>query len=629
MCGIVAIIKSTETDCSSNVLNNMRDMVASRGPDGAKSVFLEHGSSEWAECHPNNSDWQIGLGHRRLSILDLSSAGDQPMLYQRRFWIVYNGEVYNFVELRVELEKRGHVFTSASDTEVILGAFAEWGVACFSRFRGMWGLILVDTLRNEAILCRDRLGIKPLYLWSKPGLVAITSELKQFLTVPGFRPYLNSEVATEYLQTGYEDPDQTFFRQVRPIPAGTFIRLDLDSLALSACEPYWHPERVNVDVQNETDAARLFTAKLRESIQIHLRSDVPVGCALSGGLDSSAIAVLIDELNDGNGYPLHTYTVTFPGDELDERDYVESAIAQIRAAPCFVTPQPDRFLDDLKHFIWIHDEPVGSLSMYASYCMARLTHESGIKVILNGQGGDEVLSAYWQTYFLYLRDLGRRRNFWTLAEHLVGAMTGTGNPALVAQVPVMLQRYRMRRQSSTQIRLRSGLAQKRLGILEDMLAMSGTARRVYEVRTMFLPRLLKWDDRNLMAFSVEGRYPFLDHELIELCLSFAPHTLYYRGWTKWPLRTGLRHILPPKIARRHTKNGFETPQEKWLTGPLYHSIEEWMGRDRPIWGYVERGEVEHLWRQVVQSKKSGNEFSQALFRLLVFDLWLEQFQIIV
>jgi len=627
MCGIVGILRNFVVDISSDTVERMTGDVSHRGPDDEGISFFSATSAEnWHLCSGTDVGWRVALGSRRLSILDVSDAGHMPMVYRNRFWIVYNGEVYNFIEIRAELERLGHVFRSSSDTEVILAAYAEWRTASFARFRGMWGLIIFDSLQNEVILCRDRLGIKPLYLWQRSGVAVIASEIKQFLHMPGFIPKMNPVTVAEYLQTGYEVPTRSFFHEVQVIPAGSWLRIPLDTLVPSTPEEYWHPEHVQVSITHAEDAGRLFADKLRECVHLHLRSDVPVGSALSGGMDSSSIALLVNEAHNSQNYPLHTFTSTFPGHKIDEREYV-ALMPHIRAVPHFVTPSPVTFLSELNSFIRTHDEPVGGLAIYASYCIARLTKENGISVTLNGQGGDEILAGYWQSYFMHLRMLAGNGNILPLIKHVAGAMTKRGNPSLLAQVPIMLQRYRARSMPASLVRLQNGWGEQSSPVLKKMLALDERAWRVEQIRTMFLPRLLKWDDRNSMAFSVEGRYPFLDHELIELCLSFAPQVLYHYGWTKWPLRLGLSNLLPDKVRYRRSKFGFETPQDEWLCGPLRPTLEKWLAQDRPLWQYVAKVDVQKLFHQTLQIREKRREFGQALFRLFVFDRWMEVFGI--
>jgi len=628
VCGITAILKTKETNCSLDQLNRMSEAVSHRGPDDSGKVVFHRCGDNWKESsNIDEPNWQVGLAHQRLSILDLSPAGHQPMSYRDRFWIIYNGEIYNFIELRAELEKSGHSFRSNSDTEVILAAYAEWGTDCFARLRGMWGIVIFDMLRNDVILSRDRMGIKPLYYWEREGLFAIVSEIKQLEHLPGFTAKLDSFAGSEFLNTGYEDTDRSFFIGVKPLLAGTWARISLDALKISSPVSYWHPETVQVGVFDKNEASRLFAEKLLESVRLHLRSDVQVGCALSGGLDSTSIAVLAHQLQPESSNPLHAFTVTFPGSNIDEKYYADETSRQIHAIQHFIQPDPQTFLQDLERFVRIHDEPVGGISVYASYCLARLTRENNVLVTLNGQGGDEILSGYWQTYFLYLRELLLRGEWLTVARHYSGAIFFHGNPELIRQTPLMFKRYLSRSSIKGQIRGTVPSISQDPKILETILSLQNQHRRVYEIRTMFLPRLLKWDDRNSMAFGVEGRYPFLDHELIELCLSISPETLYQNGWVKWPIRRGLGDRLPEKIRTRRTKLGFETPQNEWLCQTLRPMLEKWLKQDRPIYTVVDRHYIQNLAQATWNLQGKEGEVGQALFRIFIFDKWLECFNI--
>jgi len=610
MCGIVALFRLPGVDVPEGTLRAMTDAVAHRGPDG---WGLEHLPLE------REGSWRAGLGHRRLSILDLSDAGKQPMVYKNRYWITYNGEVYNFVELRRELEQLGHVFRSHCDTEVILAAYDQWGADCFERMRGMWGLVLVDLDRRTAILCRDRMGIKPLYVLRRGGMFAVASEIKQFLDLPHGRLSADASAVHRYLITGYEDAGTTFFSEVLPVAAGHYQRLNLDTLELGPPEPYWWPERVEQTVTDYREASDLFREMLRDAVRLHMRSDVPVGCALSGGLDSSAVAGCVTAMENGEGPKgaLNTFSVVFPNEPMDERKYIDQVLDFMRVEPHFVEPTSARFLEDLDDFVWKHDEPVGSFSQYAGYCVARLTREAGVPVTLNGQGGDEVLSGYWQCYFVYLQRIARELRAPRLTKHFGGALLPGGNPELVRMVPRMFKRYLDRRRAPQETR----------GPLDSALTMSAHDWRVYEIRELILPRLLKWDDRNFMAFSVEGRYPFLDHMLIELCLSFSPGVLYDRGWTKEPLRRGLNGLVPQSILRRKSKIGFETPQGRWLTGPLAPLVESIVSGDSPAWQFADPAETRQLARRVRETGAASPEGNQALLRFILLDRWMRRFQL--
>lgn len=625
MCGITAVIKHSDLKWARTDLDRMRDEVWYRGPDDSGTCVFHGPAEKSATCDEWN--WRVGLAHRRLSILDLTPAGHQPMSYRQRLWIIYNGETYNYVELRRELVRCGHTFRSESDTEVVLAAYAEWGTESFQRLRGMWAMAIYDIERRHVIVCRDRVGIKPLYIWAGQGMVAIASEIKQFRHLPAFSYRADSTSVAEYLNTGYEDPLRTFFADIRPVPAGHWTSIDTDSLTVSDPQPYWHPENTREAHVDTCEAGRAFAAKFDECIALHMRSDVPVGCALSGGLDSTSIVVSADRLTAGDTH-LNTFTSTFPGDATDEREYVDAVLAQIRHRPHFDTPSPAGFISDLNRLVWTHDEPPGSASIYASYCLARLARARQVPVLLSGQGGDELFGAYWASYLVYLRGLFHAGRLLPLCMHLGGALWRGGNPHIIGQVPTLLKRYRARRRPVIRVRLRHMPELTRSSeFLSKLLNLDERARRLYEIRTMFLPRLLKWDDRNSMAFSVEGRYPFLDHELIELVLSFSGEILYRNGWTKWPLRYGLRDRLPGRIFQRRTKFGFETPQLKWLQGPLRPEIERWMQTDRPVWQHVLRDDVRLLSARVWANGTQAEESGQELFRTFLYDRWLEVFSV--
>jgi asparagine synthase (glutamine-hydrolysing) len=626
MCGIAALFRFTRREISSDAILRMTRAVAHRGPDGEGIAFLAPTAAGLAEVDPRTEgDWRVALGHRRLSILDLSDAGRQPMVYRDHLWLIYNGEVYNYVELREELERAGHLFRSHTDSEVILAAYDQWGTDCFDRFRGMWGLVIVDCRRQVAVLSRDRLGIKPLYLVESDGLIAVASELKQFLSVPGLQLRPDESVLSDYLLTGYERTGQTFFEGIAPVPAGVWRSIDLTDGTISAPREYWFPERIEATVADSRQAGEQLRESMLEAVRIHLRSDVPVGCALSGGVDSSSIAGCVGQIA-ASRQCLETFSVLFPGTPIDESRFVSQMVDSVHCRPHSITPTPEQFLADLDHFLWIHDEPVGTVAQYAGYALARLTREARVPVTLNGQGGDEVLGGYWQSYFLHLRRLWHSGHWLRLAGHFAGSIFPGGNRELPRQAPLMLRRYRARRGGGQNSPSTHGADDRSAQAkLAQLLAMNDQQRRVFEIREMFLPRLLKWDDRSFMAFSVEGRYPLLDHRLIELALTFRPEALYSSGWTKTPLRRAMHGIVPRSVLWRRTKFGFETPQDAWLCGPLRPCLEAWLAGDAPIWEYIDREEARRLADDVWRLRGRHDEPGQALLRLYLSDRWLRLF----
>jgi asparagine synthase (glutamine-hydrolysing) len=630
MCGITALVRYGDREIAASTVAAMTELVHHRGPDGSGVELFAHDGDRFRITTPDDPAWRVALGHRRLSILDLSPAGRQPMSCRERYWITFNGEIYNFVELRAELQTLGRTFTTGTDTEVALAAFAEWGPECFARFRGMWGIVIVDLHEGAAYASRDRLGIKPLYWTRHDGVLAFVSEIKQLQALPGYRFRAHTEALWEYILTGDEETDRTLFAGVEPIAGGTWRKIDLATGDIGPAVPFWFPERIRPEVDDADTAARLFREALFDATRVHLRSDVPVGCALSGGLDSSALAACTTKLLGDGGDPLHTFSVVFPGHPRDESMYVRSVVERTHARSHTVTPTPEALLADLDRFVWIHDEPVGGLAQYAAYAVARLTRETAVPVTLNGQGGDEVLGGYWQSYFVYLRKQLVQGRLLRVGSHLVGAMTPAGNAEMLRQIPVILKRYRHRKSAGTRWRVRdeaaaaSGAARRKL---ERVMSLDDQQRRVFEMREVHLPRLLKWDDRNFMAFAIEGRYPFLDHPLIETALAFKPELLYSRGWSKEPLRRAIVDLLPADIVRRRTKFGFPTPQVDWVLGPLRATLEAFVADDSPLWDVVDRRQAAEFAERVWSDAGRHDNLPYELFRLFLLDRWLRRFDI--
>jgi asparagine synthase (glutamine-hydrolysing) len=628
MCGIGVIIRQPGSPCSVQALNRMIASVSHRGPDGEGTNYFALNSHGIIEVGPED-DWLIGLGHRRLSILDLSSAGKQPMTLDGQTWITFNGEVYNYLELRDQLISLDYEFATGTDTEVILAAYAAWGTECFRRFRGMYGLTILDGRRKVLVLARDRFGIKPLYWMAGATVTAVASEIKQFKFLPDLELRPNSQSLYSYLLTGYEVEDRTFFTGVHPVAAGSWLEIALPNGKATRRERYWFPEKIPSSIHDRREASETFREKLIDSVRMHLRSDVPVGCSLSGGLDSSAVTACVDHLRDRGAAPIHTFSIIFPGHKCDERAHIHNVLEAIPAQPHYDTPTPEQFLHDLDRFVWIHDEPVGHFSQYSGYALARLTRATGVPVILNGQGGDELLAGYWQSYFAYLRSLASREGFLRMLGHLGGAGLPWGNREMLWQIPVMLGRYRSRTTKMFDLGVRKDESEAGVEMAStrarEILAMSDHERRIFELRSLYLPRLLKWDDRNFMAFAVEGRYPFLDHELVEHTLSFSREVLYSSGWTKEPMRQGLANMLPATITRRRTKLGFEAPQDDWLNKSLSPILDRWIVEDAPLWEYIDRTRAFELVNLVRHVNGRSCESGQILFRLFLADRWLRVF----
>ena len=608
MCGIGALI-STGPPVLPAWAQRMGDMVRHRGPDGEGRVAFVHGD---LHAHPlagpetpptcivaghpylpssRSADEampaDVVLVHRRLAIVDLSAAGHQPMSFaDGRYWIVFNGEIYNHAELRVELEAQGHAFVSHADTEVILAAYHQWGAACLDRFNGMFSFVIVDRLRRAMFAARDRFGVKPLYYWvSEAGHVAFASEIKQFTVLPGWRPVLDGQRAYDYLAWSLsEHTDRTLFRGVFQLRGGDCLAMDLDALRTvrpGAALPVrqWYALAQVGAGAGHGDAVARFGELLEDAVRIRLRADVSVGSCLSGGLDSSSIVCLAHRLlqQAGSTERQHTFTAYSTVAALDERPYAAAVIDKTGVLPTFVAPDGDMLMERLASMAWTQDEPYGSTSMFAQWSVFESAAAAGIKVVLDGQGADESLAGYpvfWGARFAallrggdlpgLLREMGALRQLRNTGfGNSVSLMAGSLLPEGVLEAgrflrgdiadPAWLDTGRLEARRESPFRSSGGTGR-------------GTIRRLSlaQITRTNLPMLLHWEDRNSMAHGVEARVPFLDYRLVEFALSLDDGLKLSGGWGKRILRDAMKGILPESVRLRRDKLGFETPELQWM-----------------------------------------------------------------
>jgi len=561
------------------------DLVAHRGPDGRGwNVF-------------DSSAGRVAMGHRRLSIIDLSDAASQPMAYaDDRYWITYNGEIYNYIELRRELEDLGHRFCTQSDTEVLLAAYAEWGEAALDRLVGMFALVIWDNAAQVAFAARDRFGIKPLYLYAAPGGMAFASEIKQLVGLPGLRSRLNIARAYDFLSSGImEHTGETLFTGIEQLRGGECVRLDLQHWRPGEPMPVrrWYailsPGTLALD---ERDAAERFGALLAQSVHLHLRSDVPVGTCLSGGLDSSSIVCLMarELVAAGNGAQVNTVSACYDVKAVDERPFMEAVVRQAHCIPHWCHPRVEDAFAQAERITWYQDEPYGSTSIFAQWSVFAAARDAGIKVMLDGQGADEQLAGYHGGFSYYYRSLIRRRRFAALARAMIERHrwhgTSLADEARIFVLPLLptflVRRLRRERHALLQHNWLDGEA------LRPHLGRSAfeTAREaiglpeitdignlcVAMTQSSNLTMLLRWEDRNSMAHSIEARVPFLDHRLVELSIALGERHKMVGGDTKRVLRRAMAGILPESVRRRRDKLGFATPEEAWFRGPLRESV---------------------------------------------------------
>ncbi|MGC2831567.1 MAG: asparagine synthase (glutamine-hydrolyzing), partial [Candidatus Acidiferrum sp.] len=571
MCGIAGILAIEGFDPARLV--SMTHLVKHRGPDGYGFVYFDLHSESPAECFHNHGTYptmdkpSLGFGARRLAILDLSPQGDQPMQIENGdLWITYNGEVYNYIEIRRELERVGRSFKSHTDTEVILSAYSEWGTACVNRFNGMWSFAIWDRRTRKLFCSRDRFGVKPFYYFTAPSLLLFGSEIKQVLNYPGVHRTVNQTIASQYLQYGVQDhTDSTFFAGIHQLPGGHSLIVDLTQPTLSLkIEKYWELPIEKEEFISQEEATQKFSTLLGRGVTLRMRSDVPVGSCLSGGLDSSSVVAVATNAAESKDF--HTFSSCFEEASIDERQYIREVVASTAVTPHFVFPRAEGFWDDLNCLVWHQDEPVGGTSVYAQWCVMRAARQARIPVLLDGQGGDETLCGYRKFYVFYLWHLLKHSDPLVLKEGLAWIR----NASQIAWSWSSAKRYipsfywnnepLLSRVGNLEFTLKNHASSKvNLGPGVDL------RRRQKEDLTYFsIPALLHYEDRNSMAHSIEARVPMLDYELATFAVNCRPSLKLRDGWTKWILRQAMKGSLPEEVRLRKSKLGFATPQKEWL-----------------------------------------------------------------
>jgi asparagine synthase (glutamine-hydrolysing) len=618
-----------------------------RGPAGIQSTPPILGSSGTENQSDEPNAW-LALGHRRLSILDLSPLGHQPMSYQGRYWIVYNGEVYNYLELRVELHKAGHHFRSECDTEVILAAYAKWGPDCFSRFNGMWAMAIYDAQKDQLVLSRDRFGVKPLYYWRQPESFAFASEIKAFTCLPGWRPRINGQAVHDFLISGLQDHStETMFAEVRQLEPGSYAILDCAAWANQAAATQdrsleivkWyeiHPQDFSGSL---TEAAGRFRELLVDAVRLRLRSDVPVGSCLSGGLDSSSIVCATHRLLSAQqGRCAHkTFSACSELKRFDEREFIDVIVSATHVESHYVFPSLNHLFDELDKLIWHQDEPFAGTSIYAQWCVFKSASIAKIKVMLDGQGADEQLCGYHDFGRAFLCGLVRSGQLPRACQEALAirgtlnrALTGLARALVDAATPLSAQAAfrRLRRGCAVPWLHRSALNASFPSPLTAQFRRHKSAREMsLELLTgAHLQMLLHWEDRNSMAHSLESRVPFLDYRLVEFVTGLPDHYKIRAGVTKTVLREGMSDLVPSAVLRRRDKMGFVTPEEIWAKeaggGPFRERLADAVAACK---GIIAPEAVSLL--EGYLTGQSG--YDSAVWRIICLGAWMRLFNVAV
>ena len=592
MCGIFGLVRSgLRREASTATLITGTRVVRHRGPDdegyslwnglvepslfaGSETATTTRRALNQADIPPN-TDWRVGLGHRRLSIVDLSPGGHQPMQHrQTGITVAFNGEIYNHIELRRDLERLGHRFQSQSDTEVLLAAWAQWGVDSLHRFNGMFAFLLLDP-RNGGSLhaVRDRFGVKPLY-WSRVGdWLVFASEIKQIWSVEGFRDRLDIATVHDYLARGQLDHSRhTFDTGIEQVLGGEQAVVDLRPDNPSVEVRRWYSIVAQPFRGTLPDAGQRFRELLTDSVRIRLRADVPVGSCLSGGLDSSAIVCLAnDGLSSRDGHAGQiTVTARFEDSRFDEWNFAKAVIDRTHVTAIEVWPNVERLQAELDLQLWHMDEPFGSTSQFSQWCVFAGAAEAGLKVMLDGQGSDEQLAGYAGNETALFTGFMRRLSGLRLAREALAFQRNNGvfpvaqiilaarnaAPALDRLLP---SRLRLDPAAPDWLRLdaRSHIDSLPPHDLNQHLMRQTVATS--------LPVLLRYEDRNSMARSIEARVPFLDYRLVEFLAGLPDQFKFSDGITKRVMREGMADVLPEPVRSRRDKMGFVTPEHVWLS----------------------------------------------------------------
>ena len=607
MCGIFGVLQRRDA-ISLAAIEAGRDVLAHRGPDGA---------GLWHHVLPGGE--RVALAHRRLSIIDLSARGAQPLLITCdgavrpardreqvavRYALSYNGEIYNYVELRDELRRLGHRFSSSCDTEVLLRSYEQWGASCLERFNGMFAFALWDEGRQELFCARDRFGEKPFhYLVDAPsGVFAFASEVKSFVRAGLSPAEFNDRAVYRYLRFGEQaGVSQTVWKNVLRLPPAHFMRVAIrDAKVAVQLHRYWDLDLEAENSLSRSQQVEQFRNLFRDSVSMRLRADVPVGTGLSGGVDSSSVVCQIRELGVASGQ--QTFTARMDDPELDESTHAQMVATAANVDAHSVVPSATALLDEMDALFLAQEEPFPSTSMFSSYLVNQLARECGVVVLLDGQGADEYLAGYahYPAFVLsQLARLGRVREWFSERRAVRERLNIDPVPPRAA-----LYHYIAGRNGSGELpvdadlrtpHLRSDFVVAHAEEQVRRVQIQGTPlrTRLYaDLMLGHLQELLRYGDRNSMHFSREVRLPFLDHRLVEFSLSLPDDSLFYRGESKWILRRAMRGIVPNPILDRRDKVGFATPWKQWWTGRTGDQLRQLLlDAERQLAAYVIPGEV--------------------------------------
>lgn len=612
--------------------------VAHRGPD----------HEGWRqEKRPDGTD--VLLAHRRLSIIDPSARAHQPFVSKNgRYTLIFNGVIYNYQELQQILSAKGHVFETSSDTEVLLVAFAHWGARCLKHIHGMFVFIVFDNQTGELFAARDPFGIKPLYFSRQGNKLVLGSEIKQLVDVWSNKPRLNHSAVLDFLLAGVTDHEaETLFRGIFQLLPGHILRFGLDNqLNIDQfTDPSLPSLQANMTNQN-TDQVEEFQHHLQRAMDQHMRHDVTLGFMLSGGLDSSSLISLAK--SDEKIAPLHGFTASFPGTPVDETGFAKQVANNLQAHHTLISPSIHDILSKIDEVLYHQDLPFPSTSIFSQWFVFESAHQADTKVMICGQGADELMFGYHNAFAQRLRQL-LRDGRWLAATGLLrdrakkhGLQTmltdckDNFGPWVRRIIPANIRARLRGRHPNAHVPnwlnpslspgakpwtnpLQKFLATQQSAIKSD--ALNEKTWRAYQIRTGSMPMLLRYEDRNSMAHGIEARVPYLDDTFSSFALGLSAEHFYDKAQTKDILRRAMKDILPETVRLRQDKLGFATPEEQWFAGEM-----------KP-WLIKNATEAGAGWPQIFQAEGISKlvemaddpEVLRSLWRIAIFGRWLEIF----
>lgn len=594
MCGIFGVLNFNEVNVDMNSLRDSVSIIKHRGPDDeGYAVFNTHKkireerygdtsvTKKGTYVLSGSPDvFNLAFGFRRLSILDLSVNGHQPFFNEdKSICIIFNGEVYNYIEIREELKRKGYKFRTGTDTEVIMNSYIEWGEDCLSRFNGMWGIALYDMRKNILFCSRDRFGVKPFYYYKDDKIFVFGSELKSvieyFKKDPSFVKKINKEIAYDYFLNSFTDhTENTFIQGIKHLLPSHYIRVINNEFSIKR---YFslevNKEFGKYDENKFQKIKNSFSELLYDSVSLRLRSDVAVGTCLSGGLDSSTVVSIIHRLlKDGRennmlqiGSMQKTFSAVYDDKTIDERNFIEEIVKATNCDSHYIFPDKADFADDVDKFIFQLDEPIGGTSPYAQWNVMKLARQNNVTVLLDGQGADESLGGY-EVYFGFLyANLFRQKNFAGLLSE-VSKNFNKGIEISVRGLKYYLNSKSKNMNSPVSIYYNTDFLRNYSGksVLEYRTTGNLNEKLYEDLSQYILPSLLRYEDRNAMKFSIESRTPFLDYRIIKLLFETEGVYKIHNGFSKWILRNSMNRIIPDNVVWRRDKKGFPTPERKWM-----------------------------------------------------------------